>query len=70
MLFSCPWLCPLLLDQQVLSHCLALGYSQCFLANNDVLIGPGTVGALSSALATGGADLAVPLTRKGAGDIL
>jgi hypothetical protein len=38
---------------QVLSRCLAGGYDHCFLANNDVLVGSGTVGAMVSALRTG-----------------
>ena len=52
----------------VLRHCLNRGYENCFIANNDVLVGSGTVGVMVSALqGKSGADLAIPLTRRGAG---
>ena len=51
----------------VVKHCLQEGYVHCFIVNNDVLIGSGTVSVMVSALESRSADLVLPLTRRGAG---
>jgi len=54
---------------KVVQHCLAHKYSHCFLANNDVLVGAGAVGAMATALDSRQLDLAIPFTRHGAGTL-